>query len=175
MGEPHISSTKLPSDCFCWKCLRIFPYPLLLPSSDLKPAHHLYVAFIKMGLQPTYFFFLNWHEIRNFVSSFPPPPPSSSYFLLHIQCLESRLSHFASVDCTDSKEPISSSRLEQRHCLLSVDFVTQRLPRDRLQTDSYEAQCSQNFFFSKEKELKTSSRFLGSICWRSFMYKYGWG
>lgn len=65
--------------------------------------------------------------------------------------LKTRLSHFASVDCTDSKELISSSRLEQRHCLLSVDFVTQRLPRDRLQSDSCEAQCSQNFFFSKKK------------------------
>lgn len=68
--------------------------------------------------------------------------------------LETRLSHFASVDCTDCKEPISSSRLEQRHFLLSVDFVTQRLPRDRLQTDSYEAQSSQNFFFSQKNPPK---------------------
>lgn len=150
--SPTSLQTKLPSDCFCWKCLGIFPYTQLLPSSDLKPAQNLYVAFIKMGLWPTFFFFnLAWDY--EFCVLFLCPVTLFIFFYRFTN-LEKRLSHFASVDCTDSKEPISSSRLEQWHCLLSVDFVTQRLPRDRLQTDSYEAPTSQNFCFSKKKRTK---------------------
>jgi len=98
-----------------------------------------------------FFFFFNLARDQE-LCGFSPPPPTLFIFFYKSSNLETRLSLFASADCTDSKEPISSSRLEQPHCLLSVDFVTQRLPRDRLQTDSYEAQSSENFFFSKKKK-----------------------
>lgn len=105
------------------------------------------------------YFLFAWHEIS--VLFFP-----LFIFFYWSNSLETRLSHFASIDCTDSKKPISSSRLEQWHCLLSVDFVTQRLPRDRLQTDSYKTQSSKNFFFfpeQKKRKKKNQKPLPGSL------------
>lgn len=137
-GQECVISPHLTPDCICWRCLGIFPYTQLLPPSDLKPAHYLDVSFIKMALWPLCFvlFFL----LTLFTFFYRPSN------------LQTRLSRFASVDCSDSKKPVSSGRREQQHCLLSVDFVTQRLPRDKLQTDSYEAQRSPNLCFLKKKK-----------------------